>query len=223
MEGRSKFITASRLFVGVKPWSAPIILSRAGAITSRSPEQIIIKTIDNRKIIRNLAYLLVLVCSGFVILVNVNVVDPGGIILMLGKFLRQLTPSGVEIFLNIANFTPAFILSGLVLYFYPQCHHKFADLLCAVILIFFASFLFGLYSGLSEVFHIMKGDGLRSEEEAVRIHLIEDLRVLVLVVPAVMLGVAANLITQFLNASRDNDKMRVLLERNRSENRYKTR
>lgn len=111
----------------------------------------------------------------------------------------QLSPSGWETFFNIAYFGLALFFSVFVLAGYRAVRPKYYGLLgWALILILCASLLFGLYSGSLDLFLAMKG--LKPEEEIVRARLSENLRILVFVVPGVMLGVAANLITQFLNA-----------------------
>ena len=72
------------------------------------------------------------------------------------------------------------------------------DLLSGIVLILCASLLFGLYSESRDMF--LAARDLKSDEEVVRTNLAETLYVLALVIPAVMLGVAANLITHFLVA-----------------------
>lgn len=175
-----------------------------------------INVIYNRTI-QKLVLILFMVL-GLVVIV-VNIVGPDRVTLALGGFLRQLSPSDGKILFNCIYYGLAFILSGFVLYFYPQFHH---DLFWGVVLILFASLLFGLYGESFEAFRVTK-DALKPEEEAVRISLSENLRILAFVVPAVMLGVAVNLITQFLNASRYSYKAMVLLKRSRREDRYKIR
>ncbi|MBI3524543.1 MAG: hypothetical protein HY066_08435 [Betaproteobacteria bacterium] len=111
----------------------------------------------------------------------------------------QLSPSGWETFFNVVYFGLALLFSVFVLANYRALRPKYYGLLYwALILILCASLLFGLYNGSLDLFLAMKG--LKPEEEVVRTRLSENLRILVFVVPGVMLGIAANLITQFLNA-----------------------
>lgn len=111
----------------------------------------------------------------------------------------QLSPSGWETLFNVIYFGLALLFSFFVLSGYRAIRPRYYGLLWwALILILCASLLFGLYSGSLDLFLAMKG--LKPEEEVVRVRLSENLRILVFVVPGVMLAVAANLITQFLNA-----------------------
>lgn len=96
------------------------------------------------------------------------------------------------------NFGFALGMAGFVLILYRANRPKYYGLLYwALLLILGASLLFQIYSGSLDLFLEMKN--LKPDEEAARRRLTEDLRILVFVVPGVMLGVAANLITQFLN------------------------
>jgi Ca2+/Na+ antiporter len=112
----------------------------------------------------------------------------------------QLSPSGWENFFNVIYFGLALLFSFFVLLGYRANRPRFYGLLFwALFLILCSWLLFSLYSESLDLFLAMKG--LKPNENAVRIHLSENLRILVFVVPGVMLAVAANLITQFLNAS----------------------
>lgn len=111
----------------------------------------------------------------------------------------QLSLSGWETLFNAIYFGLALLFSVFVLSGYRALRPKYYGLLCwALILILCAALLFGLYNGSLDIFLAMKG--LKPDEEVVRTRLSENLRVLVFVVPGLMLAVAANLITQFLNA-----------------------
>jgi hypothetical protein len=98
----------------------------------------------------------------------------------------------------------ALVLSFFFLVLYPtfrsKCRGPFKDfcpLIGAVVLIIWASGLFDLYDGLHKIYS--DAYGLTPEEKAVKTRLTENLNILRLVVPAVMLAVAANLITIFLH------------------------
>lgn len=122
----------------------------------------------------------------------------------LGVFMH-LSPSGWETLFNIIYFGFALLFSLFILFGYRHLRPRFYGLLYwALVLILCASFLFQLYSGSLDVFLAMKG--LKPDEEAVRLRLSEDLRILAFVVPGVMLGVAANLITQFLNTPNPSEQ-----------------
>lgn len=111
----------------------------------------------------------------------------------------QLSPSGWETLFNVIYFGLALLFSFLVLLGYRAIRPRYYGLLLwALFLILCSSLLFGLYSESLDLFLAMKG--LKPQEEVVRVQMSENLRILVFVVPGVMLAVAANLITQFLNA-----------------------
>ena len=123
--------------------------------------------------------------------------------------LSDWSPSDWETFFNVIYFGLAFFLSAYVLVLYRAHRPKYyGPLYWAVFLILCASLLFGLYNGSLNAF--LSTQGLKPDEEAVRTRLTENLRVLIFVVPVVMLAIAANLITQFLNApsrsERNSDK-----------------
>lgn len=117
----------------------------------------------------------------------------------------HLSPSGWETLFNVIYFGFALGIAGFVLFLYRLNPPKYYGFLYwAVFLILGASFLFQMYSGSLDLFLEMKN--LKPEEEAVRRRLTEDLRILVFVVPGVMLGIAANLITQFLNTPSPSER-----------------
>ena len=155
------------------------------------------KTIDKRRrLALGLAIGLVL---GFVLVV----------FLTSPEFLRQLSPSGHEMFFNFLFLAVALVLSFFFLVFYPTFHSKcrgpfkdFYPLIGAIVLIIWASGLIGLYDDLHKIYS--DAYGLTPEEEAVKTRLTENLNILRLVVPAVMLAVAANLITTFLHPLETN-------------------
>ena len=122
---------------------------------------------------------------------------------LLSKIL--VSPSDWETFYNVMYFGAALLVSLPILVFYRHLRPKYYGFLYwALVLILAAAVLFQLYGGSLDLFLAMKG--LKPDEEAVRTHLTEDLRILVFVVPGVMLGVAANLITQFLNAPHPSER-----------------
>lgn len=110
----------------------------------------------------------------------------------------HLSASGWETLFNVMYFGFALGIAVFVLFLYRVNRPKYYGLLYwALFLILGASFLFQIYSGSLDLFLEMKN--LKPDEEVVRRRLTEDLRILVFVVPGILLGVAANLITQFLN------------------------
>lgn len=116
----------------------------------------------------------------------------------------HLSASGWETFYNVIYFGFALVVAFFVLIGYRAYRPKYYGLLYwALVLILGASFLFQMYSGSLDVFLEMKN--LKPDEEVIRKNLSEDLRILVFVVPGVMLGVAANLITQFLNTPKPSE------------------
>jgi hypothetical protein len=105
----------------------------------------------------------------------------------------------METFFNVAYFGLPFLFFGPIIFGYRTFRPKYYGLLgWSLILILCASLLFGLYSESLEQFFALTG--LKADEEIVRTRLSANLRVLTFIVPGIMLGIAANLITQFLNA-----------------------
>jgi len=109
----------------------------------------------------------------------------------------ELTTSGWEILFNYIYFGLAIGLGGLVIF---MCKWKklvyYGYIFWGVILIFFAACLLNFYSASLKLFIDVTLS--TTSEEAVRKNLIENLEILVFIVPGVMLAVAANLITDFL-------------------------
>lgn len=82
---------------------------------------------------------------------------------------------------------------------YRQIQPKFYGLLLwALFLTLSAAFTFGLYSSLLDGFLAMKSTD--TQVLAAKSRLVENMRLFAFVVPALMLAVAANLITSFLQA-----------------------
>ena len=138
-----------------------------------------------------------------------------GLAPMLWEFLMQqrLSSANYEKIFNILFLAVALVFSFIFLVLYPVIRSKYAGpfeyyvkylspLAGAFFLILFASALFDLYDNLHNIFLEMYG--LTPEEKAVVTRLTENLNILRLVVPAVMLGVAANLITIFLHSLESN-------------------
>ena len=117
------------------------------------------------------------------------------------------SPSDWETFFNVIYIGLAFFIGAIPLALYSP-GSRLLDLLCAILLILGASLLFGLYSESRDMF--LAARDLKPDEEIVRTNLSQTLYVLALVIPAVMLGVAVNLITAFLLAGtplkRNRDK-----------------
>jgi hypothetical protein len=78
-------------------------------------------------------------------------------------------------------------------------HYNYCPLIGALYLLWTASVLFGLYDDSIKAF---KGiHSLELDEKVMITSLVENLGTLQFIVPAVMLGVAINLITEFLKTS----------------------
>ena len=104
-----------------------------------------------------------------------------------------------EVFFNVVCFGIAIGIGGFVMFMYRQVQPKFYGLLLwALFLTLAAAFTYGLYSSLLEGFLAMKSTD--DHVLAVKSRLSENTRLLAFVVPALMLAVAANLITSFLQA-----------------------
>lgn len=111
-----------------------------------------------------------------------------------------MSATGWEVFFNVVCFGIAIAIGGFVILMYRQCQPKFYGLLLwALFLTLGATLTYGLYSGLVDAFLMMKSTD--SQVLAARSHLTENLRLLAFVVPSLMLAVAANLTTSFLQAS----------------------
>lgn len=112
---------------------------------------------------------------------------------------------GWEVFFNVVCFGIAIAIGGFVIFMYRQCPPKFYGLLLwALFLTLGAALTYGLYSALLEEFLAMKStDG---QIIAVKTRLAENMRLLAFIVPGLMLGVAANLITSFLQAFSPKEK-----------------
>lgn len=104
-----------------------------------------------------------------------------------------------EVFFNVVCFGIAIAIGAFVMFMYRQVQPKFYGLLLwALFLTLGAAFTYGLYSSLLDGFLALKStDG---HVLAVKSRLVENMRLLAFVVPALMLAVAANLITTFLQA-----------------------
>jgi hypothetical protein len=117
------------------------------------------------------------------------------------------SPSDWEILFNVIYIGIGFFIGTIPLALYRP-GSRLLDLICAIMLILGASLLFGLYSESRDIF--LAARDLKPDDEVVRTNLSQTLYILALVVPAVMLGVAANLITAFLFAGpplkRNRDK-----------------
>lgn len=115
------------------------------------------------------------------------------------------SPADWETLFNVFYFGCALVISLFVVVGYKSKPPKYYGLLYwALTLILGASFLFGLYNGSLEAFLEIRG--LKAEEAAVRTRLTDNLRTLVFVVPGVMLAIAANLITQFMNTQAPSER-----------------
>ncbi len=133
----------------------------------------------------------------------------------------------------IAGLFILFLALGVLwssLSFYSWIRLKTDNLLIgAGMLIFFASFLFGLYDVWFDTFSVRPAD-VTLENETMLMRLSLEIKVLGFVVPAVMLGVAANIITKFVHPEEGNSdrsraimlSRRTILKRNRREDRHKT-
>ncbi|WP_308142542.1 hypothetical protein [Burkholderia pseudomallei] len=104
-----------------------------------------------------------------------------------------------EIFFNVLCLGISIALGGFMIVMYRLWPPKFYGLLFwALFLTLGAAFTFGLYSSLLDAFLAMKStDG---QVLVARTRLAENMRLLAFAVPALMLSVASNLITSFLQA-----------------------
>lgn len=111
-----------------------------------------------------------------------------------------MSVEGLEVMLNAVCFGIAVAIGGFVIFMYRQCQPRFYGLLVwAAFLVVGAAFTYGLYSALlQELLEMVSKD---DEVLAAKNRLAENMRLLVFVVPALMLAVAANLITSFLQAT----------------------
>lgn len=106
----------------------------------------------------------------------------------------------------------AFLLGSFVLSMYRRCQPKFYGLLLwAFFLTLSAAFTYGLYTMILDFLVTMKGG--HEEARTALSDLAENMKLLAFVVPGLMLGVAANLITDFLQAPSPKDKSQVLTNR----------
>jgi len=112
---------------------------------------------------------------------------------------------GWEVFFNVICFGIAIAIGGFVIFMYRQYQPKFYGLLLwALFLTLGAALTYGLYSALLDEFLAMKSaDG---QILAVKARLADNMRLLAFIVPGLMLGVAANLITSFLQAPSPKEK-----------------
>lgn len=112
-----------------------------------------------------------------------------------------MSPEGWEIFFNSICLGLALLLATFVFILYRGFQPKFYGLLFwALFLTLCASLTYGLYSSLLDAFLAMKStDGAVM---AAKTRLSENMRVFAFVVPGLMLAVAANLITTFLQAPK---------------------
>lgn len=110
-----------------------------------------------------------------------------------------MSAAGWEIFFNTVCVSVAIAIGGFVMFMYRQWQPKFYGLLLwALFLTLGAALTYGLYSALLDAFLAMKSaDG---QVVAVKTRLAENMRLLAFLVPGLMLAVAANLITTFLQA-----------------------
>lgn len=110
-----------------------------------------------------------------------------------------MNTAGWEVLFNTICFGVALAIGGFVLYMYRQVQPKFFGLLLwALFLSLSAAFTYGLYSSMLEAFQ-----GIKSADPGVTAagsRLADNMKLLSFVVPGLMLGVAVNLITAFLQA-----------------------
>jgi len=108
-----------------------------------------------------------------------------------------MTTTEWELFFNVICFGIAIGCGGLTILMYRSCQPKFYGLLLwALVLALCAAFTYGLYSSLLVAFLEMKS--VDTQVVAASHRLSEKMRLLSFVIPGLMLGVAANLITTFL-------------------------
>jgi hypothetical protein len=109
----------------------------------------------------------------------------------------KLSSGEAEIFFNGICFGVAILIGGFAIVMYRAWQPKFYGLLIwALFLILGAALTFGLYSSLLESFLAMKS--IDKNVLVVRDRLAENVRLLAFVIPGLMLAVAANLITTFM-------------------------
>jgi cytochrome c oxidase assembly factor CtaG len=130
--------------------------------------------------------------------------------LTLEEFVMQLSLPGQKFFYNFFYFASALFSwsTFLLIYWFPLTYdrlHKdlvrrYCPLIGALFLLGNASYLFYFYDGSIKAFNGMYS-GLKLDEKVMITSLVENLGTLKFIVPAVMLGVAINLITEFLKTS----------------------
>lgn len=109
----------------------------------------------------------------------------------------QLSVQGWEIFFNVAYTLIIAIVSLTVLLLYKAKQPVYYGFLFwGFTLILCACFFLGLYGESLEVF--MASRTTTQEEVLVRDRLVSSLKILVFIVPGVVAGIAANLLTEFL-------------------------
>jgi hypothetical protein len=111
-----------------------------------------------------------------------------------------------EISVKGVCFGVAVALAAFAIFMCRQLQPKFYGLLFwALFLTLGAAFTYGLYSSLLESFLAMQSKN--DQVLAAKSRLAENMRLLAFIVPALMLAVAANLITSFLQAPSPKKRM----------------
>ncbi len=109
----------------------------------------------------------------------------------------QLSVQGWEIFFNVAYTLVTAVVSLAILFFYKTRQPiYYGFLVWGLGFIFCACFFLGLYGESLETFMASKTTTL--EDVLVKERLVSNLKILVFIVPGVMAGIAANLLTEFL-------------------------
>ncbi|WON72888.1 hypothetical protein [Nitrosospira sp. Is2] len=160
-------------------------------------------TINNRNLLRSPELPIILVFS-----LTVSI----ALILLpftLEGFVMQLSLSSQKMFYNVIYVGTASFLwfIFLIIYWlrltydgpYKDCVRHYCPLIGALYLLVSASGLFGLYDDSINAFNGIHS--LELDEKVVIASLVENLRALKFIIPVVMVGVAVNLITEFLKTS----------------------
>lgn len=116
-----------------------------------------------------------------------------------------MSTAGWEVLSNAICFGVAFLIGGFMIFMYRQYQPRlYGRLVWAGFLILAAAFCYGLYTAMLESFTDMKPSDASMAAASAR--LAENLKLLAFVVPAVLLGVAVNLVTAFMETPLDGSR-----------------
>lgn len=116
-----------------------------------------------------------------------------------------MSPAGWEYLFNTICLGIAVLIGGFTVFMYRLFQPKFYGLLLwAFFLTLCAALTYGIYTSLLDAFLGMKT--IDKEVVLVKSRLADNMRLLAFVVPGLMLGVAVNLITAFIQAPNPRSK-----------------